>query len=289
MCSKITLYVLYAKQTNRLAHDGEYRRALKDFNSYATTLYPHLMAIDETIPELPLKDTVYRIYRDTRFSKDPTPYKPYFSAAWSRTGRKGPYAVYYLHCEPDTHAQRSASAKLTSKAKSRPANSRTSNKTTANSSIASEWSTSCGNGSSLIAGGLWSPDKDALALIRASIDNNPLAWHDVLSDPLIVATFLASNDPKAVHDSDRAIAAFATHSSYNALKTKPRDYAANHEMIQLLKLRSFVLTRRVADEVFTSESGQETIAGLFKALEKFVSCFPRLYVDRKRGVGLAAC
>lgn len=26
--------------------------------------------------------------------------KPNFSAAWSRTGRKGPYAVYYIHCEP---------------------------------------------------------------------------------------------------------------------------------------------------------------------------------------------
>lgn len=23
-----------------------------------------------------------------------------FSAAWSRTGRKGPYACYYVHCEP---------------------------------------------------------------------------------------------------------------------------------------------------------------------------------------------
>ena len=26
--------------------------------------------------------------------------KPHFSAAWSRTGRKGPYACYYIHCEP---------------------------------------------------------------------------------------------------------------------------------------------------------------------------------------------
>lgn len=24
----------------------------------------------------------------------------HFSAAWSRTGKKGPYAVYYIHCEP---------------------------------------------------------------------------------------------------------------------------------------------------------------------------------------------
>ncbi|KGQ04842.1 hypothetical protein BBAD15_g9914 [Beauveria bassiana D1-5] len=57
-------------------------------------------AADATIPELPSKDVVFRIYRDTRFSKDPTPYKPHFSVAWSRTGRKGPYACYYVHLEP---------------------------------------------------------------------------------------------------------------------------------------------------------------------------------------------
>lgn len=56
--------------------------------------------VDETIPDLPAKDVVFRIYRDIRFSKDATPYKAHFSAAWSRTGRKGPYAFYYIHCEP---------------------------------------------------------------------------------------------------------------------------------------------------------------------------------------------
>jgi uncharacterized protein (DUF2461 family) len=56
---------------------------------------------DHTIPELPVKDVIYRIYRDMRFSSDPTPYKAYFSVSWSRTGRKGPYAHYYLHVQPD--------------------------------------------------------------------------------------------------------------------------------------------------------------------------------------------
>lgn len=59
-----------------------------------------VIAADPTIPELPLKDVVFRIYRDIRFSNDPTPYKPHFSVAFSRTGRKGPYACYYVHCEP---------------------------------------------------------------------------------------------------------------------------------------------------------------------------------------------
>ncbi|KAM4063015.1 hypothetical protein HRG_010422 [Hirsutella rhossiliensis] len=82
------------------SHDGEYRRALKDWQSFVETTTQRIIEIDETVPELPIKDVIFRIHRDIRFSKDPTPYKPHFSAAWSRTGRKGPYACYYVHCEP---------------------------------------------------------------------------------------------------------------------------------------------------------------------------------------------
>ncbi|KAG9750461.1 hypothetical protein KCU73_g6567, partial [Aureobasidium melanogenum] len=82
-------------------YDADYRSSLKDWNSFVESLTEELTKIDDTIPELPLKDVVFRIYRDIRFSKDPTPYKPYFSAAWSRTGRKGPYAAYYVQISPN--------------------------------------------------------------------------------------------------------------------------------------------------------------------------------------------
>ncbi|KAJ4415022.1 hypothetical protein N0V82_007604 [Gnomoniopsis sp. IMI 355080] len=82
------------------SNDKEYRRSLDDFHSYVTTLTTRITTLDPTIPELPIKDVIFRVYRDIRFSKDPTPYKPYYSAAFSRTGRKGPYACYYVHCEP---------------------------------------------------------------------------------------------------------------------------------------------------------------------------------------------
>ncbi|KAK1767670.1 hypothetical protein QBC33DRAFT_490911 [Phialemonium atrogriseum] len=81
-------------------HDQEYRRALKDWQSYVETMTEKIIEVDDSIPELPFKDVNFRIYRDIRFSSDPTPYKPHFSAAWSRTGRKGPYACYYVHMEP---------------------------------------------------------------------------------------------------------------------------------------------------------------------------------------------
>ncbi|KAF2857599.1 hypothetical protein K470DRAFT_238079, partial [Piedraia hortae CBS 480.64] len=77
-------------------HDADFRQAEKDWRSFVTCLNEKVMELDDTIPELPLKDLIFRIYRDVRFSSDPTPYKPYFSAAWSRTGRKGSYAHYYV-------------------------------------------------------------------------------------------------------------------------------------------------------------------------------------------------
>ncbi|KAE8132025.1 hypothetical protein BDV38DRAFT_275433 [Aspergillus pseudotamarii] len=55
------------------------------------TLIPKIMAFDSTIPELPPKDVIFRIYRDVRFSKDKRLSKSHFSAAFSRTGRRRPY------------------------------------------------------------------------------------------------------------------------------------------------------------------------------------------------------
>lgn len=42
-------------------------------------------------------DCVYRIYRDTRFSHDKSPFKTYFSALISPTGRHCDRACYYVH------------------------------------------------------------------------------------------------------------------------------------------------------------------------------------------------
>ncbi|KAL8658013.1 MAG: hypothetical protein Q9226_001347 [Calogaya cf. arnoldii] len=81
-------------------HDADYRQSKKDFDAFVEKMTDRMTEIDETIPELPPKDLTFRIYRDIRFSSDPTPYKTHFSVAWSRTGRKGPYAGYYLQIKP---------------------------------------------------------------------------------------------------------------------------------------------------------------------------------------------
>ena len=47
----------------------------------------------------PMK-SVFRIYRDTRFSKNKAPYKTHVGLVWSRSGRKGDAGALYAHVEP---------------------------------------------------------------------------------------------------------------------------------------------------------------------------------------------
>ena len=43
---------------------------------------------------------IFRIYRDTRFSKNKDPYKTHVGLVWSRSGHKGDAGALYVHVEP---------------------------------------------------------------------------------------------------------------------------------------------------------------------------------------------
>lgn len=47
------------------------------------------------------KKSLFRIYRDTRFSKNKQPYKTHVSAVLSRSGTRKDQGVIYIHIEPD--------------------------------------------------------------------------------------------------------------------------------------------------------------------------------------------
>lgn len=56
------------------------------------------LAVDDpSLRRVRATDCVYRIYRDTRFSHDKSPFKTYFSALISPTGRHCDRACYYVH------------------------------------------------------------------------------------------------------------------------------------------------------------------------------------------------
>ena len=52
---------------------------------------------DQDIARLTIKDCTYRIYRDTRFSADKSPYKTHFGVFLSKGGKKSMHAGYYFH------------------------------------------------------------------------------------------------------------------------------------------------------------------------------------------------
>ncbi|KAI1480921.1 hypothetical protein F4774DRAFT_376463 [Daldinia eschscholtzii] len=204
-------------------YDGEYRRSLKDWESFVETLTNRIIEADETIPWLPVKDVVFRIYRDIRFSKDQTPYMPHYSAAWSRTGRKGPYACYYVHVEP---------------------------------------------GRCMVGGGLWHPENDSLARLRASVDERPHRISRVLMNPAFRKTFLPN--AKAANEKS-VIAAFAAHNQSNALKTKPKGFHPDHKYIELLKLRNYTISKQIDESDLLADDAQDRIMSVISAMVEFVT------------------
>lgn len=74
--------------------------AQSDFQDFTEELISEMGKFDETILKLDAKKSLLRIYRDTRFSKDKTPYKTYFGASLGM-GKINTKAGFYLHVEPE--------------------------------------------------------------------------------------------------------------------------------------------------------------------------------------------
>jgi uncharacterized protein (TIGR02453 family) len=81
---------------NRALYDS----AKADFESFITVLINELSLLDKEVADLRAKDCIFRIFRDVRFAKDKSPYKPNFGAYISRGGKKLNFAGYYFHIEP---------------------------------------------------------------------------------------------------------------------------------------------------------------------------------------------
>ena len=77
-----------------------YDAAKKNVTETLDQLLEGLSQMDEGLLGLTAKDCMFRIFRDTRFSKNKAPYKTNLGGWMARDGRKSPFAGYYLHVEP---------------------------------------------------------------------------------------------------------------------------------------------------------------------------------------------
>ncbi len=82
------------------AHKDEYDALRKPWERDMERLISLVSGYDDNVRGLRVQDSVYRIYRDIRFSKDKSPYKRYFSGVLGKGGRHTIISSYYVHFEP---------------------------------------------------------------------------------------------------------------------------------------------------------------------------------------------
>ena len=181
----------------------KYDKANKSLLTLVEELIPVVQRIDSSIGALTAKDCVFRIYRDTRFSPDKTPYKTNMGAYFARGGSKSIYAGYYMHLEP---------------------------------------------GNSMLAGGIWMPEPEALKRIRQEIYYNSAEFKSLL-------------ESKSFKDT------FGTLSEEGKLKNPPRDFPADFPDIDLLKNKNFTMFHSLSDEKVRSEDFPVIFSKVFEAMK----------------------
>ena len=82
-------------------HKPRYQESLEFFRQFAGKLLAGISTFDPALGNLEARDTIFRIYKDVRFSKDKSPYKTHFGCWMTKGGRKSTDAGYYFHLEPE--------------------------------------------------------------------------------------------------------------------------------------------------------------------------------------------
>jgi len=77
-----------------------YQEALGQFRELASDMISGISSFDPTLDGIDAKQSIFRIYKDVRFSKDKSPYKTHMGCWMTKGGRKSSDAGYYFHIEP---------------------------------------------------------------------------------------------------------------------------------------------------------------------------------------------
>ena len=103
-------------------------------------------------------------------------------------------------------------------------------------------------GKSFIAGGYWMPEAEHLKAIRQEIDYN-------------------ANDLRKIIDDKEFVKLFGKFTNQDQLKTTPKGYEADNENIDLLKLKSFIVSHPLKDKELTGP----------KAVDEVISMCSKIY------------
>lgn len=111
---------------------------------------------------------------------------------------------------------------------------------------------------SIIAAGIWQPGKDALASIRQNIIRNGDLLKEAMSTEAILDVFDGKSGVDIMEDSDK-------------LKNGPKGIEKDHPEIELLKFRSFAISKSFTDEEVVSPGFVDKIMDVLEAVVPFVA------------------
>jgi len=85
-------------------HKMDYNAAKENVLELTAQIITNLAEKDASFASIVPNKCLFRIYRDVRFSKDKTPYKPHFGIVMVPGGRKSTNAGFYLRIKPNGHS-----------------------------------------------------------------------------------------------------------------------------------------------------------------------------------------
>jgi len=175
--------------------------------NYISAMSEPLAAISPNFTAIPKRigGSLMRIYRDTRFSKDKTPYKTNIGIQFRHRLAKDVHAPgYYVHIDPEEI---------------------------------------------FIGIGTWHPPSDALFKIREHIVDNPTNWISVRNNRMFRSKFELIGDK---------------------LKTAPRGFDKNHELIDDLRWKDFIAVINLDEREIQKVNFVEISQDLFKSAQNYM-------------------
>ena len=166
------------------------------------------------------KESLFRIYKDVRFSKDKTPYNAQWRGHFKRATKKL-RGGYYFNIEP---------------------------------------------GGSFLAGGFWGPETKDMKRIRRDIELNFENWEKMLADKTLVKTF-----GKIIGEQ---------------VSSAPRGYSKDHQAIDLLRYKQFLLKHEFTDKEVCSHDFLYKANGVFKKMRPFFNYMSEVLTTDENGMSV---
>ncbi len=195
------------------ANRDRYKLAKTNMEEVTQSLIDQLSKIDKSIEETTVKQSIFRIFRDVRFSKDKRPYKINMGAFVVGGGRKSGKAGYYLHIEP---------------------------------------------GNCFLGAGIYMPPGPMLAKVRQEIDYNQKEF-------------------KKIMGSKRFKDIWGDLWREDTLKTAPKGYPKDHPAIEILRLKSYIASKKLNNKEVQSQDFIKNAVKDYKAALPLIAFINRSF------------